>query len=45
MSAVSGDTFAMLDEGLERRNRLVRRVLLAIVVVLVLASFAIGIRW
>lgn len=33
------------DRELERRNRLVRRVLLGIVALLLLASFAIGIRW
>jgi hypothetical protein len=30
---------------LDDRNRLVRRVLLAIVAVLVIASFLVGIRW
>ena len=35
----------MSDQTLERRNRLVRRALLAVVAALVLASFAIGIRW
>lgn len=38
-------SMGMWDQDLARRNRLVRRVLLAIVVVLILASFAIGIRW
>ena len=36
----------MVDrEPLEGRNRRTRRILLAIVVVLVLAAFAVGIRW
>ena len=39
------DAVAMWNRDLERRNRLVRRVILMIVAVLVLASFAIGIRW
>jgi hypothetical protein len=39
------ETAIVWQRDLERRNRLVRRVLLAIVAALVLASFAIGIRW
>ena len=36
----------MVDrEPLEERNRRTRRILLAIVAVLVLAAFAVGIRW
>jgi hypothetical protein len=31
--------------GLEERNRRVRRILLAIVAALVVASFLVGIRW
>jgi hypothetical protein len=34
----------VMDE-LEGRNRRVRRILLAIVVALVIASFLVGIRW
>jgi hypothetical protein len=32
-------------DSLEERNRLVRRILLAIVAALVIASFFVGIRW
>jgi hypothetical protein len=32
-------------DGLEDRNRLVRRILLGVVAVLVVASFFVGIRW
>ena len=34
-----------LMSGLGDRNRLVRRVLLAIMAVLIVASFLVGIRW
>ena len=33
------------DDHLDDRNRLVRRILLAIVATLVIASFLVGIRW
>jgi hypothetical protein len=32
-------------DGLEDRNRFVRRILLGIVAVLLIASFLVGIRW
>ena len=32
-------------DGLDDRNRLVRRILLGIVAVLLIASFLVGIRW
>jgi hypothetical protein len=31
--------------GLDDRNRMVRRLLLAVVAVLIIASFMVGIRW
>jgi hypothetical protein len=31
--------------GLDDRNRLVRRILLGVVAILVVASFLVGIRW
>lgn len=34
-----------LMAGLDDRNRLVRRILLGIVALLVVASFLVGIRW
>ncbi len=42
---MSVGVFGMGDTDLERRNRVLRRVLVVIVAVLVVASFAIGIRW
>jgi hypothetical protein len=36
---------AVMMTGLEDRNRRVRRILLGIVAVLVVASFLVGIRW